>query len=247
MDIMGERLKFLDIVQRIFTEGGPGGGHILPRVMARYGGIELFDLGVWGNGQFLNEGTFLAATMIHAGRDETLAMVNKLYAILDERTEMSPYELRASGCKTFNESLMEVPRYRFWLLRAIMPALGRACILGFRGKAEYEATLTVLALKRWRLDKGAYPEKLAELVADGYLQALPDDPYGEGSLKYRRVERAAKADGDPSHALRMTEGDDFVLYSLGADFDDDGGRRNPVINTWAEHEGCGDHVFWPVQ
>jgi hypothetical protein len=37
-------------------------------------------------------------------------------------------------------------------------------------------------------------------------------------------------------------GDDFILYSFGADFDDDGGTPS----KWGEGEKGGDQVFWPV-
>jgi hypothetical protein len=38
-------------------------------------------------------------------------------------------------------------------------------------------------------------------------------------------------------------GDDFTLYSLGADFKDDGGTPS----KWGEGEQGGDQVFWPVE
>jgi hypothetical protein len=35
----------------------------------------------------------------------------------------------------------------------------------------------------------------------------------------------------------------FILYSLGADYDDDGGTPS----KWGEDEKGGDQVFWPVE
>jgi hypothetical protein len=51
------------------------------------------------------------------------------------------------------------------------------------------------------------------------------DPYSDGPLVYRR------------------QGGDFILYSFGADFDDDGG----VHSRWGDSHQGGDQVFWPVQ
>ena len=65
------------------------------------------------------------------------------------------------------------------------------------------------------------------LVETGYLNALPDDPYSDGPLRYQR------------------RGDDFVLYSLGGDFDDDGGKQHPK-HPWNRGKDGGDRVFWPV-
>ena len=75
--------------------------------------------------------------------------------------------------------------------------------------------------------RSEYPEDLNELTPAGYLKQLPSDPYSDGMLKYER------------------RGEDFVLYSLGADFDDDGGVQTPN-DPWAEKQPSGDHVFWPV-
>ena len=224
MGVMSEKLHLLDLVQRTFSEGGPGGGHMLPREIARSGVNDWYFV----DEPYVNEGVFLAATMVHAGRDETLALVDKLFAMTESEVGMNPYELRNYEGTKVDNAIMAIPQHRFWLVRMLMPALSRAGELGFRGKAAYEATLTVLALKRWRLAKGRYPDRLDELVTGRYLHTLPDDPYGPGALTYER------------------RGDDFVLYSLAADFDDDGGQ-DVGDHRWGEDEGGGDHVFWPVQ
>ncbi len=89
--------------------------------------------------------------------------------------------------------------------------------------------LTVLAIKRYGKDKNAYPASLDELVGAGYLKELPLDPYGDGTLGYK------------------VAGNDFVLYSFGADMKDDGGRlgtKNGEPFKWSDD---GDWVFWPVE
>ena len=106
-----------------------------------------------------------------------------------------------------------------------MPALGRAGEISYQTKAGYEATLTILALQRWKADHGAYPESLAELVQGEYLQRVPDDPYAEGTLRYEKRE------------------DNFVLYSLGEDFEDNGGIEDPE-DSWGRKEKGYDRVFW---
>ena len=68
-------------------------------------------------------------------------------------------------------------------------------------------------------------DTLQELVSTNYIEELPMDPYSDRPLVYKRM------DGD------------FILYSLGADFDDDGG----ISSKWGEGEQGGDHLFWPVE
>ena len=91
--------------------------------------------------------------------------------------------------------------------------------------ASRDALLAVLAALRFRHDRCGLPEHLRELVAANYLSQLPMDPFSNEPLVYRRT------------------GNNFMLYSLSDDFDDDGG----VHSDWARGEREGDHVFWPVQ
>jgi len=65
--------------------------------------------------------------------------------------------------------------------------------------------MTDLAIRQFHDDRGQLPAKLSVLVPD-YLPTVPLDPYGSGSLQYR-IENGA-----------------FVLYSVGEDGRDDGGR-----------------------
>ncbi|KPK74539.1 MAG: hypothetical protein AMJ79_13830 [Phycisphaerae bacterium SM23_30] len=113
-------------------------------------------------------------------------------------------------------------------MELVKKSLWRTLNISYRGKALHEALVTIIALQRCKLDKGAYPENMQELIAAGFLRRLPDDPYSDGILKYQR------------------QGEDFILYSVGADFDDDGGTENPE-DPWGEGDAGGDRVFWPIK
>lgn len=66
--------------------------------------------------------------------------------------------------------------------------------------------LTSLALRAYKVEHGAYPRFLQEL-APGYLKSIPADPLAlKGSFKYK------------------LKGSGYVLYSVGPDGKDDGGR-----------------------
>ena len=81
---------------------------------------------------------------------------------------------------------------------------------------QYAASLDVLevalALKAYKQLHGRYPGSLKELQATLDYK-LPDDVFSDAPLIYRRV------------------GDGFVVYSIGPDFDDDGGRES---RDWQE-------------
>jgi hypothetical protein len=83
-------------------------------------------------------------------------------------------------------------------------------------KAQYEASLQVtgigLALKRFRMAKGAYPDTLADLTPS-FLDKLPKDPCSGNNLLYRK------------------EGHGFLLYSVGSDLQDNqGAQLNPKFS-----------------
>ncbi|MBV9848134.1 MAG: hypothetical protein JO250_00460 [Armatimonadetes bacterium] len=79
------------------------------------------------------------------------------------------------------------------------------------GEAQNALLLTALALRAYRVEHGVYPATLDALIPT-YLSRVPDDPFAlSGPLRYRRV------------------GDKYVLYSVGPDGKDDGGR--PIFDA----------------
>jgi hypothetical protein len=84
----------------------------------------------------------------------------------------------------------------------VMP---KAMFKWWTNRAANEMFVAALALQSYRAEHGAYPDRLEALVPH-ILPELPRDPYGAGPLKYRR------------------EGDKYVLYSVGPDRKDDGGK-----------------------
>jgi hypothetical protein len=65
------------------------------------------------------------------------------------------------------------------------------------------------ALRAYRLEHGAYPEKLEQLTPI-YLSSIPADPFGGEALHYKK------------------QGDDYKLWSIGSDGKDDNAR--PIEN-----------------
>ncbi|MHC4693423.1 MAG: hypothetical protein ACYS67_11840 [Planctomycetota bacterium] len=222
MNIEGERLVFHDIIQHTFTDGGLGGGHLVPMRI-----ISLKDVA----GTHLEIDQFLLSTaigIVHARRDQTLRIGNEIYDRISWVSKMKPYERHVNNVNDVEEMIVALSPYRYLFLRTYVPTLSRACEYAYRGRALHEATLTVLALKRRQLEKGQYPMNLSELVTAGYIEQVPMDPYSDKALVYKKT------------------GDSFVMYSLGPDFDDDGGVENPKGSQRRSQEGPGDLVFWPV-
>jgi len=94
-------------------------------------------------------------------------------------------------------------------------------------EARWSGLDALIALHRFKAIKNVWPARLEALVPD-YLAALPLDPYSSKPLVYRPSE----------------DGAEFVLYSVGENRKDDGGRRDETMTARAE---TGDLVFWPPE
>jgi len=234
IDMQGERLAFLDVVQHSFTDGGPGGGHLIPQrkgfLEDMYEDVVEITEDIPIAKRFLGSAAFTSVCLLHARRDETVAMGGQIYNQQARIVRMSPYERHAGNLRSGDDILSSVHKYRYFLLHYLIPAAERCSDIAYRGKALHEATVTILALKRWRVEKNEYPADFDGLVAAGFLKELPMDPYSDKPLVYKKTD------------------DNFILYSLGCDFKDDGGKiveRRGDLQKWGTHDD-GDAVFWPV-
>jgi hypothetical protein len=90
--------------------------------------------------------------------------------------------------------------------RLMLPALGSAAKKFAYGQASVNLARTAIALERYRLAHGEFPESLSAL-APQFIAEVPHDVIGGQPLKYRR-----EADGS------------FALYSVGWNEADDGGQ-----------------------
>ena len=90
--------------------------------------------------------------------------------------------------------------------RLLLPALGSAARRFAYGQSSVDLARTAIALERYRLAHGEYPESL-DVLAPRFIVQVPHDVIGGGPLHYRRT-----SDGQ------------FVLYSVGWNETDDGGE-----------------------
>lgn len=226
-DFEGHRLEVLDAVQHSFTQGGLGGGHMIPGQYAVILEHTAIPQGAQATGwtRAIFRVIDVGLCLTHVRRNKTVARINELHDEISRRSRLSPYQRHVSGTRELVDS---VCWYRYGFAFMLLPAECRVSELAFRSRAGHEATLTILALKRYRVEKGMYPADLKSLVDAAYLDDVPMDPYSDGPLIYRCV------------------GDAFLLYSVGPDFVD--GEGTPGVDhegqpkAWADH---GDMVFWP--
>ena len=100
-------------------------------------------------------------------------------------------------------------RNYFILSSMLLPALGSAIIKEASSLAEVQTAQTALAVERFRLAHGELPDNLEALVPQ-FLSFVPEDPF----------------DGQPLRYHRLAKG--YVIYSVGRDGHDNGGRERPA-------------------
>ncbi|UCG17587.1 MAG: hypothetical protein JSV19_06055 [Phycisphaerales bacterium] len=109
---------------------------------------------------------------------------------------------------------------------SLMFPISNMCRRSVSTSASRRATIVALALSAYRHDHGEYPVSLEELL-NGYLDVIPMDPYADDVLRYRR------------------QGAEFVLYSVGPNGADDGGKKYSVDQTIGRPKPYGDWVYTP--
>jgi len=242
-----EKLGFLDIIQRIYTDDEGGNGHLIVCELSR----ELFRWhlqmstrqrsprqvpALWRNfltrlqlhdirqGSDLPLNTkLLWMAMFGPDRRQTVKHIDRFFERLASVQEYKLWELHQRGICSDRDILAGGELH---ILEPTSDLFYYSCIeLHQRLRCAQSALVTVVAVLRYQADRCTLPKSLRELVSAGYLDNLPQDPYSPGPLVYER------------------KGSDFVLCSFGADCDDDGGTPS----DWGEGPQGGDQVFWPVQ
>jgi len=217
-----ERLSMYDTIQRSFTEDRFG-GHLY---FESLGPIVLRG----PDREFVNRLIEpLHILFTHPDKQQTIETSDRYYAFWDRIAKKTPGQLHSETIDIEKEAA-EIIRGNI-LLRILPAAMNRVHDLSYRNKIDVEATLVIVAILRYNQDNGDYPENLDQLVASGYLKKLPMDCYSDNKpLVYKKTD------------------DSFLLYSVGLNFTDDGGRviRNSQgkVVIWDIE---GDEVFWPVK
>jgi ABC-type transport system involved in multi-copper enzyme maturation permease subunit len=123
-----------------------------------------------------------------------------------------PEEERPAAFARLDERRRELP-----LLARLLAMRGtKTCRIQMEGRAELRCAVAALAAERYRRRHGAWPERLDQLTPD-LLEKVPADPFTGRPLILRRLD------------------DGLVIYSVGADGQDDGGDVDgrPTINREA--------------
>ena len=222
-----DKLFIYDEIQRCFTSDRIGKGHLyLPRFIKisdmssnyEYEG-ELEDFIV----EALVSAPFL---LMHPNKEETLRTANAFYDYYEKLSLKTALQGHIESEDM--DKKVEVFLKGNYFLNILTPAVLRVIQISHRLPVDVKGALAMIAIFRYKADKGRYPQDLNQLLTTGYLKQMPIDSYSDRPLVYKKTE------------------DNFMLYSIGPNFVDDGGKpgrdRKGRVKLWMYE---GDVVFWP--
>ena len=225
--LAGEILAFRDLMQRLYTDDGAGGGRLTAQGLGAFGGGTMGPLAP-------------AAAMVVAGRQEMTNEFNRWFAVAEAESAKPLWRQDAALVDREIHRLKQSWVYstRYHPIVTFMPALTRIGRLPELVTQERDALSAAIALELYRRRTGSWPPSLAELVPD-LLPRVPPDRFKGDALRYRLVA------GKP------------LLYSVGADGVDDGGEppvapggrpvpnRATLVDLDGEPVAEGDWILWP--
>jgi hypothetical protein len=148
-------------------------------------------------------------------RNEIKEQIKKVTTLSDKAMTKTPWQIQNEGDNYLME-IRNINKSNFFL--EILGINPESIFFSYhKTKSQTNALIAVLAILRYKAETGIFPESLDKLVFSGYLQGVPRDPYSNKPLVYKGAE------------------DDFMLYSVGANFEDDNGASNL------------DNIYWSVQ
>lgn len=228
-----ERLMWEDVAQRVFSDDGKGNGHVVhaafPAIAREFGTAD-------PSIKPIVKVVMPAVAVWNGTRSEFMSRVQALDEALarDDALPAWCHSQRTSG--EASRALLDRCDALLTVFRSLQGGEEENTARYFWSRDVFEAkraaVLTASSLEVYRLDRGAFPALLTDLVPE-FMSALPTDPFDGRPMRY------AVRDGAP------------LLWSIGTDGKDDGGRppSDPKRDAWnppgTKTAADGDWILYP--
>lgn len=208
----GERAFILDAIQRVYTDDGNGEGRITAtgvKVMHYLTNQYISNSAIpEEEAKYMKAAVYVAAPaslFVVAGRKETTELAERF---LDEHEELvDRYYWIDNGDDLQIEEFLNANQKRHFVLASLMPAFQSVRHALVRTLARQEATIAAIASQRHFLKYETWPDSFEQLSPE-FVAEFPVDQMNGQFLKFKATENG------------------MLIYSVGLDLDDDGGRMN---------------------
>jgi hypothetical protein len=238
--LRGERLLYEQMLQNVYTDDGNGDGRITPFLSDH---VDLSPTGSDSTDDAESAAKLQRAVSFAAAPTSLFSMPSRKQML--ERYDASLASVEAAMRRPYRERREALRTTLDQKANAASPAsamsdipfsmIDRTIVTAERILAQADATVVALALERWRREHGRYPERLDALVPD-HLPTVPADRVDGAPLRYLLKDRKP------------------LIYSVGSDGDDDGGRvpvnsqgeeRQEWGTLWSDRDIDGDWIIFP--
>ena len=204
-------------MQRLYTDDGHGDGRLAFRSSVNQNIFELLDSMIGpGDGSvstyYANDGFAMlmlpAANMVVASRKEMTETYRAVHQFRDDENRHAAVETAgtdAAGRRRALGASRVIDRYRFMFVRLLAPAYDTLRNRIATADGERDGVFVGIAFELYHREHGAWPKTLDEL-SPRWLPSVPVDRITGKPLGYKIVD------------------DRPLVYSVGKDRDDDGGR-----------------------
>lgn len=235
LDFEAERMALYDILQMTFVDNGRGTGRLSWSVVKDFETM----CGEEENSRLKRK--LLLKCFFGPTRNDMVIRIEKTFASFEALKTETPWQLHTRDPNYFKRldttNHGDCDDCDDFILDMFFPATFGPFNTYHQVRIKGKALLAIIAIHRFKAEKGMLPATLDELVDSGYLQSVPMDPYSNGPLVYKLTE------------------DNFKLYSVGEDFSDNGGVVE--IRTREESRSNETHtvpyvyspdiVYWPYK
>ncbi len=213
LSVESERAGVMDVIQRTYSDDGNGDGRLTATGLsfwnkflsaASVGQPEMdAPFGNWGTTLESAVQTTIAPTslLIMATRKQLTEQTNKLFDQYEQHLDKPYFD---TSIQQLEQEVRELGS-GYVLLKTLHPAFQTARQANLRIAAQRHGAIAGLAAIQFQLDHGRWPESLNDLVGK-YMQEIPLDPIDHRPLRYKILDNG------------------FIVYCIGADQVDDGGR-----------------------
>jgi hypothetical protein len=250
----GERAMMYDMAQRIYTDNGHGDGRITPIGMEiletslEMKNRPLIDLNVPEFRGLVDAAKHIAApasVFVLASRRETIDTYDKLMSQIEADLDRPLWE--SNHMELECASFLIRNKRKHYVLTGLFPAMSAVRNAMHRAEAHQEATIAMLAMNRYFLRYGQWPDSLEQLAPE-FVSELPVDLMDGNFIKFK------------------ISGAGPVIYSIGYDRDDDGGKAlmwshdlheelelflGRYSSGWDKSQNTsvpdGDVILWPLR
>lgn len=171
IDFEHERMMQHDVIQRIYTDDGQGNGRLTSH------GLGFMDSN--RPAQIVKILAPIAGALTADRRSQSRMLDSGIESaqrlVLDPATHYPQAAARLNRL----ESTAPGDMLRYIVSRIMEPGLAKAAQTQIQSRTKLRATATRLALERYKLAQGHYPDTLNQLVPT-YLPELPADPFNPG-------------------------------------------------------------------